>query len=136
MKLHFYIFLLLLVFNYCQQNTKNQTKTINNSNNKSDLQNNPTNKESKGEKETKDESSLKFKLKKFFRQDDDTNLYIILVCIGITFIMIVIMLVMICLIIKRKRKYRTLYEEKSKIGGVSVEVDANKKKYKIIKEKN
>ena len=86
MKLHFYIFLLILVFNYCQQTINNQTQTINNSNNENNLQKNPTNEESKGEKATKNESNLKLKLKKFLRQDDDLNLYIIVVCIAICFI--------------------------------------------------
>ena len=56
--------------------------------------------------------ALKMKLKKFFRQEDDFNLYIILICIFTTIIVIIIaVIVIICILKKRKKEYMRFIEE-------------------------
>ena len=75
-----------------------------------------------------DSSSLKSKLKKFFKQDTDLNLYIILGCvIGIILLLIMIAILIVKLLKKQKREKMTLYEEKNiSINNIS---DSFKKNY-------
>jgi len=59
-------------------------------------------------------TNLKDKLKKFFKQDDDLDLYIILGSIILTILIIIIFAIIIIFILKkRKKRFSNLYEEKS-----------------------
>lgn len=74
-----------------------------------------------------DSSSLKSKLKKFFRQDTDLNLYILLGCIiGIILLLIIIAILLVKLLKKQKRKKMKLYEEKNiSINNVDFSAEKN-----------
>ena len=140
MKLQFYIFLIIFIFNFYEANTDSTTQIINNSNNNETLNKIPESKESK-EKVTnnveKKESKFKIKLKKFFRQNTDTNLYIILGSMALTFIMVILIIIFLIILIKRNRKFYSFNEEKDiPKSNSTVEVDNNKRKYKMIPDKN
>ena len=57
---------------------------------------------------------VKEKLKKFFKQDNDLNLYIILLSIVITIAIIIFFVIFMRYIIKKRRKFTRLAEEQSK----------------------
>ena len=140
MKIQFYIFLIIFIFNFYEANTDSTTQIINNSNKNETLKKIPESKESK-EKVTnnveKKESKFKIKLKKFFRQNTDTNLYIILVCMALTFIMVILIIIFLIILIKRNRKFYPFNEEKDiPKSNSTVEVDNNKRRYKMIPDKN
>ena len=64
--------------------------------------------------------SLKTKLKQFFNQKEDLDLYIILFCIIFSIIIIIIfIIIIICIIKKRKKEFTKLMEEKKKNNSIS-----------------
>ena len=64
--------------------------------------------------------NLKIKLKNFFRQDNDMDLYIILGSIVFTLMMIIAIIIMLCIIRKRRKNFSRLTEEKTKHNNPSV----------------
>ena len=64
-------------------------------------------------------AKVKMKLKKFFKQESDVNLYIILVSIISTIILIIFFAVLIKYLVKKKRKFMKLSEEPSKEKNVN-----------------
>ena len=62
-------------------------------------------------------SKAKEKLKKFFKQDSDLNLYIILITIVVIIITIIVFIILVRYIIKRRRKFTRLVEEHTKKEG-------------------
>ena len=59
-------------------------------------------------------TKAKEKLKKFFKQDSDLNLYIILITIAVIIITIIIFIILMRYIIKRRKKFTRLAEEQAK----------------------
>ena len=59
-------------------------------------------------------TKAKEKLKKFFKQDSDLNLYIILITIAVIIITIIIFIILMRYIIKRRKKFTRLAEEHTK----------------------
>ena len=83
--------------------TNNQTNNVNINSEKIYLKNNKTNTTL---------FNIKMKLRKFFKQDDDLNLYIILGSIVLTILIIIITVILIIYILKkRKKQFMKLIEE-------------------------
>ena len=76
-------------------------------------------------------NSLKEKLKKFFRQENDFSLYIILISIIIIIIIIIFLITLIICFAKKRNKFKPFNEEKpkynqfDKIKNNSISVDSN-----------
>ena len=75
--------------------------------------------------------SIKEKLKKFFRQENDFSLYIILISIIIIIIIIIFLITLIICFAKKRNKFKPFNEEKpkynqfDKIKNNSISVDSN-----------
>ena len=143
------IFFIFIQFANCQKNqtkkeanTVNKTKNIpsktavNNTNNNTDVKlNNSTKNETRKRKKiknTKTENSFKSKLKKFLRQDDDLNFYIVLGSIIFTVVILIVFGTIFLILYRRRKKFMRLNEEKVKNMNMNISISGDPKKYEKV----
>ena len=117
--------------NKTSQNQINQNETIFNNTNENKETNNTKDNNLKPPKKT---VSLKTKLKKFLRQDDDLDFYIIIGSFIFTLLMIIGFGILFYYIRKRRRiKYYKYNDEKVKdANNLSISTDSDPKKYEKV----
>ena len=93
--------------------TKKNEETNNIKTNKpADKSLNPT---SLASEKSNESPTLKSKLQKLLRQDDDLNFYIVLFCIIFSFLMLIIIIILIIVVgCKKKKRYHKFTEEKER----------------------
>lgn len=110
-------------------NGDNKT-TINQIQDNNRIENNESNKSTKKNKK----ESLKAKLKKFLRQEDDLDFYIIIGSFIITILMLIGFGILFYVLKKRRKKFSRLNEENIRdINNLSISVASEPKKYEKIK---